>query len=115
MTLGERIRQNRKQNNMTQEYLAEHLGVTRQAVSKWENDTAVPTMENLLELSSLFGIPLNALAELPVNPSIGTNMADLVCRERCCSVPAAVFLHLAAQTESGFGIPGRSFLRYPAK
>ena len=94
MTLGERIRQNRKQNNMTQEYLAEHLSVTRQAVSKWENDTAVPTMENLLELSSLFGIPLNALAELPVNESRQTHRSERIWQILFAVSAAVLFLLL---------------------
>lgn len=63
MTLGSRIREYRKQNNMTQEYMAEQLNITRQAVSKWENDTAMPTMENLIELARLFQIPLSQLTD----------------------------------------------------
>jgi len=61
MTLGQRIRENRKGKEFTQEYLAEQLGVSRQAVSKWEKDLSLPTMENLLELCRLLGISLSAL------------------------------------------------------
>lgn len=42
MTLGEQIKQAREEKNLSQEALAEHMGVSRQAVSKWENDTATP-------------------------------------------------------------------------
>lgn len=62
MTLGEHIREQRTKNNMTQEYLAEQLNVSRQAVSKWENGTAAPSMENLLELARLFQISLSQLS-----------------------------------------------------
>ena len=55
MTYGERIRQEREAKGLTQEELAEALGVSRQAVSKWETDIASPDMENLLALSREFG------------------------------------------------------------
>ena len=41
---------------MTQEFVAEAMGVTRQAVSKWENGTADPSTSNLLKLAKLFGL-----------------------------------------------------------
>ena len=47
--------------NMTQEKLAERLGVSRQTVSKWETGEAIPELEKLLELSSLFSCTLDAL------------------------------------------------------
>jgi len=50
MTLGEQIRSAREAKNLSQEALAEHLGVSRQAVSKWENGTAVPQGANMAAL-----------------------------------------------------------------
>jgi transcriptional regulator with XRE-family HTH domain len=41
---------------MTQEFVAEAIGVTRQAVSKWENGTADPSTSNLLALAKLYGV-----------------------------------------------------------
>ena len=41
---------------MTQEFVAERLGVSRQAVSKWENGSSEPSTSNLLALSKLYGI-----------------------------------------------------------
>ena len=41
---------------MTQEFVAESLGVSRQAVSKWENDTSDPSTSNLLAIAKLFGV-----------------------------------------------------------
>ncbi len=55
-TLGEIIKSHRIRCNMTQEYVAEALGVTRQAVSKWETDSSDPSTSNLLALAKLYGI-----------------------------------------------------------
>ena len=55
-SLGEAIKHYRTQCNMTQEFVAESLGVSRQAVSKWENGTSEPSTSNLLALANLFGI-----------------------------------------------------------
>ena len=46
---------------MTQEFVAETLGVSRQAVSKWENGTSDPSTSNLLALSNLYGIAADEL------------------------------------------------------
>ena len=46
MTLGEQIKQKREEKNLSQEELAEQIGVSRQAVSKWESDLSVPTGAN---------------------------------------------------------------------
>lgn len=61
MTTGEKIAALRKEQGMSQEALGEKLGLSRQAVSKWEADQAVPTMDNLMELSRLFGVPVDTL------------------------------------------------------
>ena len=61
MTTGEKIAVLRKEQGMSQEALGEKLGLSRQAVSKWEADQAVPTMDNLMELSKLFGVPVDTL------------------------------------------------------
>lgn len=61
MTLGGRISAGRRAAGISQEVLGERLGVSRQAISKWEGDAAVPELEKLIALSRLFGIPLGAL------------------------------------------------------
>ena len=53
MSIGERILELRKQKNISQVQLANALGISRQAVSKWENDLAVPDMMNLIRLADL--------------------------------------------------------------
>ncbi|MBP1542558.1 MAG: helix-turn-helix transcriptional regulator [Oscillospiraceae bacterium] len=61
MTTGEKLAMYRKQNNYTQEQLAELLGVSRQAVSKWESGTAYPETEKLIRLSEMYGCSLDYL------------------------------------------------------
>lgn len=60
-TLGKRIMTNRKRLGLTQDQLAEQLGVTAQAVSKWENDQSCPDISILPKLAEIFGISTDAL------------------------------------------------------
>lgn len=73
MTTGEKIAALRREHKLSQEALGEKLGLSRQAVSKWEADQAVPTMDNLMELSRLFGVPVDTLlrpdAPFPAAPA----------------------------------------------
>ena len=62
-SLGEVIRTCRMERNMTQEFVAEALGVSRQAVSKWESGTSEPSTSNLLALAKLFDISPAELLE----------------------------------------------------
>ena len=55
-SLGEVLKDHRMRCSMTQEFVAEALGVSRQAVSKWENGTADPSTSNLLKLARLYEI-----------------------------------------------------------
>lgn len=55
-SLGEVLKTHRIRCKMTQEFVAEALGVSRQAVSKWETGTADPSTSNLIALAKLFGI-----------------------------------------------------------
>ncbi len=63
LSLGETIKQHRIRCGMTQEYVAETLNVSRQAVSKWETDSSDPSTSNLLALAKLFGISAAELLE----------------------------------------------------
>lgn len=56
--IGEKIKNKRKELNLTQEYLAKELNISRQAVSKWEKGTSEPSMENLVKLSEIFGVDI---------------------------------------------------------
>ena len=55
-SLGEVLKEYRQQSGMTQEYVAEALNVSRQAVSKWETGAAEPSTSNLLALAKLYGV-----------------------------------------------------------
>lgn len=55
-SLGEALKAHRQNCGMTQEYVAEALGVSRQAVSKWETGAAEPSTSNLLALAKLYGV-----------------------------------------------------------
>lgn len=61
MTFGERLYELRKEKNISQEELAELLDVSRQSISKWENDKAYPEMTRLLFMSNYFGVSLDYL------------------------------------------------------
>ena len=56
--IGEKIKNKRKELNLTQEYLAKELNISRQAVSKWEKGLSEPSMDNLLKLSEIFGVDI---------------------------------------------------------
>jgi len=60
-SLGEALKGHRTRCKMTQEFVAETLGVSRQAVSKWESGTSDPSTSNLLALAKLFGISAEEL------------------------------------------------------
>jgi DNA-binding XRE family transcriptional regulator len=62
-TLAERLREHRARCNMTQEFVAEALGVSRQAVSKWETGATDPSTANLIALAKLYGVPAQQLLE----------------------------------------------------
>lgn len=61
MSFGENLKNIRKQRNMTQEELAEMLGVSRQAISKWESNHGYPEMEKLIVMSKNLNISIDYL------------------------------------------------------
>lgn len=61
VNLGERIYQLRTAKNLSQGALADALDVSRQSISKWENNTAVPELEKLVKLSEIFEVTLDQL------------------------------------------------------
>lgn len=67
-SMGEVLKEHRTICKMTQEFVAESLGVSRQAVSKWENGTSDPSTSNLIALAKLFGVsPEELLKEVQAN------------------------------------------------
>ena len=61
MSIGEKIKKCRKEAGLSQEQLADRLGVTRQSVSKWESGSAVPELVKLIALSDMFGVSVDYL------------------------------------------------------
>ena len=61
MTFAEKLKSIRKQAGMSQEQLAEKLGVSRQAVTKWETDAGIPDIDNIMAISVLFDISIDEL------------------------------------------------------
>ena len=61
MGFSEKLQKIRKDNNITQEGLADKLNVSRQAVSKWESGSAYPDTEKLIQISKIFNISLDEL------------------------------------------------------
>lgn len=66
MTIGEKIQRCRKAQRMSQEELAGRLGVSRQAVSKWELNESIPDTENVIELGRIFGVSLDYLLKVEI-------------------------------------------------
>lgn len=61
MRFADKLKTIRKQAGMSQEQLAEKLGVSRQAVTKWETDAGIPDIENIMAVSALFDISIDEL------------------------------------------------------
>jgi len=69
MTFGEKIQSLRKQQNISQEQLAEKMNVTRQAVSKWETEESMPDTENIVHLSRILNVSTDyLLKDIPIPP-----------------------------------------------
>lgn len=68
--LGARIRTLRKERGLSQEALAQALEVSRQAVTKWEDGSSLPSTANLFALSGFFGVPLAELTGTPVSSPV---------------------------------------------
>lgn len=67
MNLGKNIQHLRKQKKITQEQLAEMMSVSRQTISKWEADEAIPELDRIVALSDLFACKLDAMVKEDMN------------------------------------------------
>lgn len=93
-TLGTRIQEGRKAAGLSQEALGEHLNVSRQAVSKWESDAAVPELDKLIAMSRLFACTIGELlgveeAKAPDAPSGELTERELAAAEAIAAKYAA--------------------------
>ena len=95
MILGEKIAQLRRKNGWSQEELADKMGVSRQAVSKWESNQTTPDLERILRLSSLFGVTIDYLLKDGAAPEIPRAEAEEETQIRLISLAdAADYLSL---------------------
>ena len=120
--LGARIRALRKERGLSQEALAQALEVSRQAVTKWEDGSSLPSTANLFALSGFFGVPLAELTGTPEGTASPSSASAKPCQKRhmssaqrpCASVHG--FCWLSAYQHS-FGarcsilLPDRPFRR----
>ena len=70
MSLGETIYKLRTERNLSQGDLAEMMEVSRQSVSKWENNSAVPDLEKIIKLSEIFGVSIDGLVKGEEKPQV---------------------------------------------
>lgn len=78
MTLGEKIAKQRKEQNLTQEQLAELLGVSRQSISKWESNLAYPETDKLIRLGKIFDCSMDYLLKDEITQPKGADQTDPV-------------------------------------
>ncbi len=101
MSLGQNIYSLRTAREMSQLELAEHLGVSRQSISKWETDASTPELEKLIKLSQLFGVSLDELVKDDVN-SVGRD--DPGAPHESASEPQYIYTTPKRQTRKIVGI-----------
>ena len=68
MTIGQKITQLRTAADISQEQLSETLGVSRQSVSKWETDQALPQIDKVLQIAELFNVSTDELLRDKLEP-----------------------------------------------
>lgn len=102
MKLSEKIVNLRKARNMSQEELAENLGVSRQAVSRWEVGSALPDASNILQLSKLFGVSADYL----LNDEYKGEAPAPVKSKSVSSIAGTLVKKIIALCGAGFGFAG---------
>ena len=72
---GDNLAQLRKLNDMTQEELAEKVGVTRQSIAKWESGESIPDLERSKAIADVFGVSLDDLVNYEPDDNMGMGVA----------------------------------------
>ena len=104
MKLQDKIFMLRIRNEWSQEELAEKMNVSRQAISRWENGTALPDAQNILQLSKLFNVTTDYLlndeyesdGDIPAVQSAKKETEELISKKRMFHLIAAVASSIAA-------------------
>lgn len=99
--LGARIRTLRKERGLSQEALAQALEVSRQAVTKWEDGSSLPSTANLFALAGFFSVPLAELTGTPESaspapPAAGVSEKERRTRTKILTIGACVLLAVSA-------------------
>ncbi len=83
-SLGERLYELRTKNEMSQGDLAEKLDVSRQTISKWENNMSIPELDKIISLSNLFGVSVDYIVkgEGEAAPAYPPSFNESVCENR---------------------------------
>ena len=104
MKLSDKIIKHRKMKGWSQEEFAEKMNVSRQAISRWENGTALPDAQNLLQISKLFGVSADYLLnddyesekDIPAVRSATEKTEDLLNKKKRLHVVAAICFTISA-------------------
>ena len=83
MDFGDKLKQYRLKEGLSQEQLAEKIGVSRQAITKWETKRGLPDVENMIILAELFNLTLDELVLEEVNKLL--LIMFLVCQQPFCN------------------------------
>lgn len=84
MPLSEQLQELRKKNSDSQEQLAEKLGVSRQAVSKWESGQGSPDLNNIIKISEVYQVSIDYIVKGVSNQQISTDQVSI---EQICDKP----------------------------
>ena len=98
MRLPDKIITLRKKHGWSQEEFAEKLDVSRQAISRWENGTALPDAQNILQISKLFGVTTDYLlhddyesnGDIPAVQTAAKETADMLSKKKRQHLIAAI-------------------------
>lgn len=104
MTLSEKIVNLRKTHGWSQEDFAEKMNVSRQAISRWENGTALPDVQNVLQISKLFGVTTDYLLnddyesdkDIPVVRNATQEVENIVIKKKHGHLIATICFTIAA-------------------
>lgn len=115
MTVGQRIAQKRKEQNLSQEALGEALGVSRQSISKWEGDNSLPEIEKLVAMSKLFSVSVGWLLGVEEAPApedaAGPAGSGELSEEQLKMVEEIVSRYIAAQPKPQTLSPRRRIVK----
>lgn len=108
MTLGEKLARARKEKNITQEQLADNLGVSRQSISKWESNVAYPQTDKLIRMSELFDCSLDYLLKEDITEKTekteATNIQGTTAIPQCLAI-SKIFNYEYKSKRTFGGIP----------